>query len=185
MTSHRKTARKPLPDVSTDRFERIIASKAGGTERKQAEEAAQLAAIVETSDDAIISYDPDGTVLSWNAAAQKIFGYTAVEIIGRNISVLAPPERTHESQHSAWLLQHGKPVPAFESERLTRDGRTVQVQVSTSAVRDTAGNVVRIASILRDVTERKQAEEARARLAAIVEQSNDAIFTRSLDGTIL
>ena len=185
MTSRRKTARAP-PDAGTDRPERIVVSKAGGTERKRAEETrAQLAAIVETSDDAIISYDPNGTMLSWNAAAQKLLGYAATEIIGRNVSVLAPPVRMHESQHSAWLLQHGKPVPPFESERVTKDGREVQVQVSTSAIRDAAGNVVRIAAILRDVTERKQAEAARAWLAAIVENSNDAIFTRALDGTIL
>ena len=186
MTSRRKTARAPLPDADTDRFEGIIASKAENTERRQGEEArAQLAAIVETSDDAIVSYDPDGTVLSWNGAAERMLGYPAAEMIGRNISVLAPPERMHESQHSAWLLKHGKPVPSFESERVTKDGREVQVQVSTSAVRDTAGNVVRIAAILRDVTERKEAEAVRARLVAIIESANDAIIGRTLDGTIL
>ncbi len=142
---------------------------------RTAEARAQLAAIVETSDDAIVSYDPDGLVLSWNVAAQKTLGYTAAEIVGCNVSMLAPPERMHESQHSAWLLQHGKPVPSFESERITKDGRLVQVQVSTSAVRDAAGNVVRIAAILRDVTERKRIEERlrkTARARKVMAESN-------------
>jgi|GEM_PF-621588 len=152
------------------------------TERKQVEETrAQLAAIVETSDDAIYSRAPDGTILTWNKSAEKIFGYTAAEIIERHISVLAPPERQHESQHSAWLLQAGKTVPPFESVRITKDGRLIHVQISSSAVRDATGNVVRIASITRDVTERKCAERELERkvgltqlLEALARAANEA-----------
>jgi diguanylate cyclase (GGDEF)-like protein/PAS domain S-box-containing protein len=150
-----------------------------------AEEArAQLAAIVETSNDAIISCTPDGIVLSWNAGAEKLLGYSAGEMLGRGISTIAPPDRRHEWQHHVWLLQQGKTVPPFETIRIAKDGRQGHVQMSISAIRDAAGNVTRIAYIFRDVTERKRSEAERARLAAIVENANDAIVGRTLDGTI-
>ncbi|MEK7862600.1 MAG: PAS domain S-box protein, partial [Chloroflexota bacterium] len=131
------------------------------TERKRAEEIrAQLAAVVETSSDAIISRTPDGTILSWNEGAQHIFGYSAKEAVGRDISIIAPPEHRHESRQNTGLLQQGKPVPSFESVRVAKDGGKVDVQISVSAVRDDAGNITSIASIFRDITERKRAEEA-------------------------
>jgi len=144
------------------------------TERRRAEEArADLAAIVENSNDAIISRTLDGTITSWNAGAEKIFGYAAAEMAGRNISILAPPERQHEAQHNAWLLEQNMTVPPFETVRVTKDGRQVHVQMSVSAIRDAAGNVVRIATILHDVTERKEAEkaarESQRRLATLMD----------------
>jgi diguanylate cyclase (GGDEF)-like protein/PAS domain S-box-containing protein len=155
------------------------------TERKQAEEArAQLAAIVETTGDAVVSCAPDGTVLSWNAGAERILGYPAAEIIGRNITIIAPADRRHEMQHHEWLLQHGKSVPPFETIRVAKDGRLVDVQMTVSAIPDAAGGVARIAYIFRDVTERKRNEAERTQLAAIVEDSNDAIISRRLDGTV-
>ena len=140
-------------------------------ERERAEDArAQFAAIVETSDDAIISRAPDGTVLSWNAGAEKMFGYSAAEMLGHNVSIIRPPHRQDEPQHSAWLLQQGKPVPPFETIRIARDGHPLHVQISVSAIRDAAGNVVRITAIIRNVTERKQAEQEIARLNQSLEQ---------------
>jgi diguanylate cyclase (GGDEF)-like protein/PAS domain S-box-containing protein len=149
-----------------------------------AETNARLAAIVESSKDAIVSRALDGTILSWNAGAEKLFGYAAGEAVGRSITIIAPPERQHEPAHDTWLLQQGKTVPSFETVCVSKDGRTVHVQASVSAIRDDTGNVTHIAAIFRDIAERKQADEARARLASIVADSSDAIIGRTLDGVI-
>lgn len=155
-------------------------------ERARAEAAqAKLAAIVEGSHDAIFSRSLDGTVLSWNAGAERMFGYTAAEMIGRHISVIAPPELAHESQRNTEALLRGEPGPPFETVRVAKDGRVVRVQISVSPIRDTTGEVAAIAAIMRDVTERERIEAERARLAAIVESSQDAIVSAALDRTVL
>jgi len=142
-----------------------------------AEEArAQLAAIVETSNDAILSCTPDGIVMSWNAGAEKLLGYSAGEMLGRGISTIAPPDRRHEWQHHVWLLQQGKSVPPFETVRIAKDGRQGHVQMSISAIRDAAGNVTRIAYIFRDVTERKRAETERIQLLNVLEASRNELY---------
>ena len=146
---------------------------------------ARLAAIVAGSDDAIYSRALDGTVLSWNAGAERMFGYTAGEMIGRNISVISPPGSAHESQRNTEALLRAESVPPFETVRLAKGGRPVDVLISVSPVRDTAGNVSAIAAIIRDITERKRAEAERAQLAAIVENSQDAIVSTAPDRTIL
>ena len=146
-------------------------------ERERAEDArARLAAIVETTSDSVVSCAPDGTVLSWNAGAEKLLGYTAAEMIGRNISVIAPPDRRHELRHHAWLLQHGKSVPPFETIRIAKDGRPVDVQMSLSAIFDATGGLTRIAYICRDVTERRRAETERTQLLNVLEASRNEIY---------
>jgi diguanylate cyclase (GGDEF)-like protein/PAS domain S-box-containing protein len=130
-------------------------------ERKRAEaERARLAAIVETSDDAIVSRALDGTILSWNAGAERMLGYTAAEMIGRSISMLAPPEYAHESRRNTDALLRGEVVPAFETVRYAKDGRRIEVQISVSPVRDAAGTLVGVSAIFRDITERKRTEAA-------------------------
>ena len=156
------------------------------TQRKQAEETrAQLAAIVDASDDAILSRDLEGRILSWNAGAERMFGYAAAEAVGRSIAILAPPERQYEAQHNTWLVQHGKRVPSFETVRVAKDGRPVHVQVCASAIRDDAGNVTRIAAIYRDIGERKRAESALrerdAWFSATFEQAAVGMGLRDID----
>jgi diguanylate cyclase (GGDEF)-like protein/PAS domain S-box-containing protein len=134
---------------------------------------AHLAAIVEASEDGIVGRTLDGAILSWNAGMERMFGYTAAEALGRDISFIAPPDRRHEAQHHAWLLRQTQTVPPYETVRIAKDGRPVHVHVSMSAVRDGAGNLTRMAEIYRDVTERRRAEEAlresRRRLATLIE----------------
>jgi diguanylate cyclase (GGDEF)-like protein/PAS domain S-box-containing protein len=146
---------------------------------------AQLAAIVEASHDAIFSRALDGTVLSWNAGAERVFGYTAAEMIGRHISIIAPPALAHESQRNTEILLRGEPAPPFETVRIAKGGREVQVEVSVSPIRDRSGEVTAIAAIMRDVTANKRAETERTQLAAIVESSQDAIVSTASDRTVV
>ena len=130
-------------------------------ERMRAEQAsARLAAIVESSQDAILSRDLDGRLLSWNASAERLFGYTAAEIMGLDFRMV-PPERQHEVAEYRALLSQGKSVSNFETVRITKDGRRVDVSLSGSPIRDNGGNIIGRASIYRDITERKQVQQAR------------------------
>lgn len=139
---------------------------------RAAEEAqARLAAIVESSDDAIVSKDLDGTITSWNAAAERIFGWRAAEVVGRDVSVLIPPDRRDEEDLIMVLVRRGERVEPLETARLHRDGRLVDVSLSVSPLRDRDGRVVGASKIARDLGDRKQVEralaEARAREEAL------------------
>lgn len=144
----------------------------------------QLAAIVESSNDAIFSRALDGTILSWNAGAERMFGYTASEAIGRHSTFTLAPGQAPTTEENNERLLRGEPA-SQEMHRMTKDGRVLTVQTSLSPIKDNSGNVVGASVILQDVTARKQAEAARARLAAIIETSNDAIFSRTFAGTML
>lgn len=128
---------------------------------------ARLAAIVEGSDDAIVSKDLEGTVTSWNGGAERMFGWRAAEIVGRPIRLIVPPELEGEEARILAALRRGERVPPYETVRLHRDGRRVDVALTVSPLRDRDGRVVGASKIARDVTARKQAErelrEARER----------------------
>jgi PAS domain S-box-containing protein len=120
-----------------------------------------LAAIVESSDDAIISktLDGTGTVVSWNAAATRIFGYTSAEMVGASIFRLIPPE-LHEEEHMVFAqVVRGDPVQRMETERIRKDGKRIQIELTVSPMRDRAGRIVGAASIKRDVTQRRRTEQ--------------------------
>jgi PAS domain S-box-containing protein len=146
--------------------------------------AARLAAIVEYSDDAIVSKTLDGTIRSWNASAERIFGYSPAEIIGNSIYMLIPPELHDEERDILSRISRGEHVPHFETIRRHKNGTTFPIAVSVSPVRDASGTVVGAASIKRDISQARLAAETAARLAAIVESSEDAILSKSLDGTV-
>ena len=163
-----------------------IAIKQDVTQRRAAEEAQKfLASIVDFSEDAIIGRTPSGVIVSWNRGAEALFGYRAEEIIGRNIAVLATDEAEDMVNAVIERLKQGEVVPPFDGSALTKDGRRIEISASVSPVKDAKGNLVAVASILRDITERKRAEEARAFLAAVVESSEDAIVAVSHDHKIL
>jgi PAS domain S-box-containing protein len=156
------------------------------TERKQAEQArAQLATIVDSSPDAILGVTLDGTITSWNAGAERMYGYTTEEIIGRPASLLIPPDSYDERERILERIMRGEDIEQYETVRQRKDGALIDVSLSISPVRDVAGNIVGAAAIARDITERKRAEEARALLAALVESSDDAIFGHTVDGSIM
>ncbi|HET8666483.1 MAG TPA: PAS domain S-box protein, partial [Terriglobales bacterium] len=130
-------------------------------EQKRAEAAkAELAAIVESSEDAIIGKTLTGIITSWNAAAERIYGYKAEEIIGRSVSVLAPPERLAELRTILDRLNHGRPIDHMQTVRITKDGRRIDVSLSISLIRNAAGEVIGASTIARDVTEIRRAEAA-------------------------
>jgi PAS domain S-box-containing protein len=123
---------------------------------KQAEEkSAKLAAIIESSDDAIISKTLESVITSWNDSAERIFGYAADEIIGETIYKLIPPNRQHEEPQILARLKSGERVEHFETKRLTKDGRLIDVSVTVSPVKDPQGNIIGLSKIARDITEKK------------------------------
>lgn len=172
----------PIP-TSTKLTRRVEVPINGG--RPEADATAyRLAAIVEGSQDAIIGVSPEGLITSWNGAAERLLGYTAGEICGRPISCTWPEGSLEAFREAHVKLMRGERVPTTETQRIHRDGTVVNVSVTTSPVKDSHGRVVGVASILRDITERLEAEAATRLLANVVESSDDAIIAREIDGTV-
>jgi len=120
-----------------------------------------LAAIVESSDDAIISKDLRGTIMSWNAGAERVFGYTADEAVGRPITMLLPPDRLQEEATIIGTLVRGERIDHFETERMTKDGRRIAISLSVSPIKDESGQVIGGAKIARDISLRRELERER------------------------
>ena len=141
-----------------------------------------LASIVESSNDAIISKSLEGTIQSWNKAAERVFGYTAEEVVGRHISLVIPPERIAEEDQIIAKLRAGERIEHFETERLRSDGQRIIVSLTISPIKDEAGNVTGASKIVRDITERKRAERERQNFVTLVENSTDFIAMCDLQG---
>ena len=155
------------------------------TERKRAEATSiRLASIVESSDDAIISKDFRGIVTSWNAAAEKIFGYQAKEMVGQPITRLFPRNRLSEEEKILVNIRRTKSVQHLETVRLRKDGTPIDVSLTVSPVKDSAGRITGISNVLRNITERKSAEAVTRKLLAIIETSLDLIGLSSLEGSV-
>jgi two-component system CheB/CheR fusion protein len=162
----------------------LLADLAAMIDREFSIEAALCIAIVEHADDAIIAKHLDGTIAAWNAGAERMFGYTAAEMIGEPITRLFPPNRLHEEGELIAGLVLGKTISHFVTRRIKKDGTPIDVSVTLSPVRDAGGKLVAVSKIARDVTETQQRHLASALSAAILEQSDDAIISKTLDGTI-
>ena len=138
------------------------------TERKRAEEVRErLAAVVESSDDAIIGKTLDGTITTWNRGAEKVFGYSSSEAVGKPIQMLVPPERANEEPDILARVERGESVEHFETVRVRKDGKGIDVSVTISPIRDSSGAIVGVSKVARDISERKRAEQ---RLADKVEE---------------
>ena len=124
-----------------------------------------LASIVESSDDAIVRKSLNGTIESWNAGAERLFGYTANEVIGRHISLFIPPERLAEEDRIIAALTAGQRIEHFETERLRKNGERITVSLTISPVRDASGTVIGASKIARDITARRQLEDHLRRMA--------------------
>lgn len=131
------------------------------SERKQAERTtALMAAIVSSSDDAIVSKNLDGTITSWNKGAEVMFGYSAGEAVGQHISLIVPPDRLGEEAMILEQLRRGERVDHFETVRMRKDGRTFDISLTISPVKDAEGRLIGASKVARDITQRKQAEKA-------------------------
>ncbi len=144
-----------------------------------------LRAIVESSDDAIISKDLQGVVTSWNKSAERIFGYSAEEMLGHSIAILIPPGRDHEEEEEILRrVRSGERVEHFETVRRRKDGVMIDMAVSVSPVYSASGKIVGASKVARDISETKRVAAIDLLLAAIVNSSDDAIISKNLDGTI-
>ncbi len=142
------------------------------------------AAIVQSSQDAIIGKDLRGIITSWNQGAQKIYGYSAKEAIGKSISVLVPPGRKDEVPEILQRIKKGEAIEHFDTVRMTKDGRTIHVSLMISPIKDGEGRITGASTIARDISERRRLDEERLRLASIVQSSEDAILGMTLEGVI-
>jgi PAS domain S-box-containing protein len=174
------TASVPEPLVDVDAFlsknegpeqmlatvERLLGPKNGdvqnshSTHRNSAPLQALLAAVVEDSDDAILSKTLDGTILTWNKAAERMYSYRAEEVIGKNVSLLLPPDRPTEVDDILKRLRRGEKLDHFETTRQTKDGRILNVSLTISPIRNAEGEISAASTISRDITQTRLAEEA-------------------------
>jgi PAS domain S-box-containing protein len=163
-----------------------IAIKRDVTERRAAEEAQRfLAAIVESSDDAIVAYSPAGTILTWNRGAETAFGYSAAEAVGQHVFTLVAPESLATLKLGTAVVLQGRVASQYEGLGIRKTGERVLLSVTGFPIRNEAGQVTAVATILRDITQKRRAEEARALWASIVDTSEVAIHSVALDGTVL
>ena len=147
------------------------------SDRKRAEHTAnRLAAIVESSEDAIISKNLDGIITSWNGSAERMFGYLAEETIGKSIMMLIPPDRHDEEPRILQRMRRGERIEHYETVRRRKDGSLIQVSLSASPVKDAWGNIVGASKIARDITSRKQAEAHQALLTSELQHRTKNLF---------
>src|ERR1700726_214911 len=157
---HIHTVGHPVLNASGDLVQ-FVGSSTDITERKRAEQATRLlAAIVESSHDAIVSKSLNGVITSWNKGAERLFGYAAEEAVGQNITLIIPPERRDEERTIIEQLTRGERVDHFETVRMRKDGSLLDVSLTISPMKDASGRVVGASKLARDITERKLAEEA-------------------------
>lgn len=145
---------------------------------------ATLSAIVESSDDAIISKDLNGTIASWNSGAERIFGYSEAEVLGKSITILIPNNRLDEENLIISNIVQGKRVDHIETYRVDKLGNEIPISVTVSPIKDAFGKIIGASKVARDISDRLNVEEKQAMLSAIVESSDDAIISKNLNGII-
>jgi PAS domain S-box-containing protein len=171
--------------VDTGDFLLTITAVADVTKRERAVQNAQLlAAVVEYSDDAIVGTSPEGVITSWNRAAERMYGYSSQEIIGRSGRVLAAPDQADQMDADLARTRAGEVVKHLELNHVRKDGTVFPVSVTVGPIRDDDGVIVGSSAVARDVTEQRRAFHAAQRMAAIVESSEDAIIGSTIEGVI-
>jgi PAS domain S-box-containing protein len=159
------------------------------SERREAERTARfLASIVESSDDAIIGKDVNGIITSWNRAAERLFGYSATEAVGRHVAMLAPPDRADEMPSILSRIRRGERVDHFDTVRRAKDGRLIPISLTVSPIKDEDGNIIGASKFARDISERRRAEQAlreeKARLHATLNGIGDAVIVTNAEGRV-
>ena len=148
-----------------------------------------FSAVVESSNDAIITKSLDGTITGWNRAAERLFGFTAAEAIGKSIDLIVPPDRRDEVRNILERVSRGEPIEHYETMRVRKDGRTVDVSLSISPIRSVSGKIVGVSKTARDITESKRTQKALSQeieeRRRIFESSNDLIFVTDTAGNFI
>jgi PAS domain S-box-containing protein len=161
----------------------------GESNRRGFGDRSRLGAIVESSDDAIISKNLDGTITSWNKSAERMFGHKAHEALGRHITMIIPPDRRHEETKILERLRRGERIDHFETVRMRKDGTMLDISITVSPIKDRAGIVVGASKVARDIGERKKAErdlrESEERFRTIVDTTPECVTVVSPNGTLL
>jgi PAS domain S-box-containing protein len=194
---HGKDHIEPEPEISQGKQPGILV---GLTQRLQEgvrvtiealgqSHAQRLAAIVETSDDAIISKDLNGIIATWNHGAEKLFGYKAEEVVGKSITLLIPPERQDEEPNILARIKRGECLEHYETVRQRKDGRRVDISLTVSPIMNAAGTVAGASKIARDITQRKRAEQVYAALYQFTDRlfraaSVDDVYEAALDAIV-
>jgi PAS domain S-box-containing protein len=161
-------------DMASHAFERCHSDQASSL----------LAAIVESSDDVIVSKNLDGIITSWNHTAQRVLGYSAGEAIGSHITLIIPKDRLAEEDIIIARVRRGERLEHFDTVRQRKDGSLIDLSLTISPVKDSSGRIVGASKVAREITDRKRAERSTALLAAIVDSSDDAIVSKTLEGII-
>jgi two-component system CheB/CheR fusion protein len=184
-------SRRIMPYRTRDnRIEGVVITFVDITERKRVADTVvrRLAAIVETSADAMFSKDVDGTIRTWNQGAQRLFGYAEEEVVGQSVKLIVPEHRSEEFATIMARIRRGENVEQLETERVRKNGERIAVSLTVSPIRDSSGNVVSASATARDITERKRADaalrESQMRLQAILNTAADAIITIDPTGII-
>jgi len=153
--------------------------------RKSAQAEQKLAAIVQFSQDAIIGKTIDGMITSWNDAAERLYGYTAAEIVGLNVSLLFPSEKQAEIPFLLERIRRGQPIEPIETQRITKSGSLVDVLVTVSPVKDASGQIIGASTIAHDITHQKRAEEQLRLQSAALEAAANAVVITDFHGAII
>ena len=177
----------PLRDGQTGAITSWVGVHFDVTERRRAErEMARLVAIVESSDDAIISHSPDGAIVSFNPGAERMYGYQAADVIGQHLSVLLPPDRADEVPELMQRLRRGERIDHYETVRRRKDGTLIDVSISISPLRDSAGRLIGASKIARDVTADRRAarvlRESEERFHMLADSAPVLIWVNGLEG---
>ena len=155
------------------------------TTRQQADEArVMLAAIVESSEDAIVSKDLNGIIRSWNRGAERLFGYNPEEAVGRSITLIIPPELIEEERHILSQLRRGHRIEHFETIRVSKTGRRIHISLTISPVRDNEGRIIGVSKLARDITQIKRAQDVLAWAALLLANVRDAVIVTDLEGIV-
>jgi PAS domain S-box-containing protein len=143
-----------------------------------------LSAIIDSADDAIISKSLEGVIMSWNKGAQRIFGYTADEIVGKSVTILIPEDHLDEEPAILSRIRAGERIEHYETVRRRKDGRFVNISLTVSPIRDGSGRVIGASKVARDITERRRAEDTMREQAEVIRQAYDAVFLRDASNRI-
>ncbi|MCP4377268.1 MAG: PAS domain S-box protein [bacterium] len=154
-------------------------------QRRKLEQIRRLASVVQDSNDAVTMQDREGTILTWNRGAEALYGYSEAEALAMNIRDIVPADQSAEALEMVRQIFRGELVTSFETQRRTKDGRILEVWMTVTVLIDDAGQPTAVATTERDVTARNQAQEHLRRLAAVVQDSNDAVTMQDREGTIL